>query len=124
LRLGSAEQQAFLRLKAKLFANRWAVRRYYPQTYPDRITLFLATGSLARSPQDPRLGWREFAEGGVELQVIPGTHDTITGNNDTRIEEAHMQVLAEKLRACIDQVQVMLIVTLGPVLLQCFSVVS
>jgi thioesterase domain-containing protein len=104
--LGSAEQQAYLRLKSKLFANKWAVRRYYPQTYPDRITLLLASESLARSPEDPRLGWSEFAGGGVDLQVIPGNHDTITGNNDTKIEEAHMQVLAEKLKACIDQVHV------------------
>jgi hypothetical protein len=33
---------------------------------------------------------------------IPGNHDTITGDNYTRIEEAHMKDLAEKLRVCID----------------------
>jgi thioesterase domain-containing protein len=105
VRLGSAEQQVYARLKLKLFANIWALARYTPQSYPDRITLFLASESLARSPQDPRLGWSAFAASGLDLQVIPGNHDTLTGNNDTKIDEAHMQVLAEKLRACLDQMQ-------------------
>jgi amino acid adenylation domain-containing protein len=103
--LGAAEQQAYLRLKSKLFANKWAVRRYTPRAYSGRITLFLASESLADCYQDPRLGWGKFAAGGIDLQVIPGSHDTITGTNDTRIEEAHMQVLAAKLRICIDTVQ-------------------
>jgi thioesterase domain-containing protein len=106
--LGSTEQQSYLRLKWKVFANLWALARYAPQSYPDPITLFLASESLARSPQDPRLGWRNFAAGGLELQAIPGNHDTITGNNDTPIEEAHMQALAEKLRPCIEGVQLTL----------------
>jgi thioesterase domain-containing protein len=105
LRLESAEKQAYLRLKSKLFANIWALACYTPQRYPDRVTLFMSTESLAKSPQDPRLRWRDFADGGLELQVIPGNHDTITGNNETIIEEAHMQVLAEKLKVCIDQVR-------------------
>jgi aspartate racemase len=101
VRLGSAEQQTYARLKLKLFANVWALTRYAPRAYPDRITLFMTEESLARSPRDPRFDWRAFAGGGLDLQVIPGNHDTITGNNDTKIEEAHMQVLADKLRACM-----------------------
>jgi aspartate racemase len=122
--LGSAEQQSYLRLKWKVFANLWALVRYAPQTYPDRIILFLASESLARSPQDPRLGWRNFAGGGLELQVIPGHHDTITGNNDVQIKEAHMQVLAEKLRACIEAVQMTLIWALTSMLLHLSSMGS
>jgi hypothetical protein len=38
------------------------------------------------------------------VQVVTGTHDSITGMNDTQIEEAHMQALAEQLRASIDGV--------------------
>lgn len=99
--LSSAEQRAYIRLKVKLIANSWAVRRYAPRPYPGRIHLFLTTESL-RSPHNPQLGWCELAAGGAEVYEIPGSHDIITGNNDTRIEEAHMQVLAKQLRACID----------------------
>jgi len=102
--LSSAEQGAFVRLKAKVVANLWAVRRYAPQPYPGPIHLFLASESPAQSPHDPRLGWCEWATGGAEIHTIPGNHDTITGTNDTQIEEAHMQVLAEQLRVCIDEV--------------------
>jgi len=100
--LGSAEQRAYLRLKAKLFANSWALRRYAPQPYPGRIHLFLTSESL-RSPHASRLGWRELAANGAKVHEIPGTHATITGANDAKIEKAHMRVLAEQLRACLDK---------------------
>jgi amino acid adenylation domain-containing protein len=101
--LGSAEQRAYLRLKAKLFANSWALRRYAPEPYPNRIHLFLTSESL-KSPHNPQLDWRKLAAGGVEVREIPGNHNTITGANDTKIEKAHMQVLAEQLSVCIDEV--------------------
>jgi hypothetical protein len=40
--------------------------------------------------------------GGAEIHRIPGTHNSITGMNDTPIEEAPMQALAKQLRVCID----------------------
>ena len=98
----SAEQGAYIRLNAKLVANMWAVARYAPQTYPGRIVLFLANESLAKSPYDPRLAWQELAAGGVEVYVVPGSHDTITRTHDAIPEESHLQILAEQLRACID----------------------
>jgi aspartate racemase len=61
----SVELRAYLRLKAKLVANSWALRRYAPQPYPGRIDLFMAHESLAHSPRDPRLGWRKLAAGGA-----------------------------------------------------------
>jgi hypothetical protein len=63
--------------------------------------MFLTDETL-HSPGNPRLGWRDKATGRVEIHAIPGTHDSITGMNDTQIEAAHMQALAEQLRACID----------------------
>jgi thioesterase domain-containing protein len=101
LRIGSAEQKTYLRLKSKLFANMWALAQYEPQTYAGPITLFLTEESLAKSPQDPRLHWSKFAAGSMNLLVISGNHDVITGNN-TRIEETHMQVLAQRLKTCIE----------------------
>jgi aspartate racemase len=97
----SVEQKAYLRLKAKVVANMWALARYAPEPYPGTIHLFLTRGSLMLD-QNPQLNWRRMAAGGVEIHEISGNHDWITGANDTEIEETHMQVLAEQLRACID----------------------
>jgi thioesterase domain-containing protein/acyl carrier protein len=99
--LGSAEQGAYFRLKAKLVVNDWALTRYAPRPYPGRIHLFLGSESL-ESPLDPCLGWRELALGGAEVHVVPGTHDTITRTHDAALEESHLRVLAEQLRTCID----------------------
>ena len=98
----SAERGTYAHLKAKLFANMWAVARYVPQKYPGRITLFLAHESLAKSPHDPRLSWRELTTEGVEIQVVPGSHNTITRTHDAVPEETHLRVLAEQLKASID----------------------
>jgi thioesterase domain-containing protein len=95
------EQQAYVGLKKKLLSNMWAVTRYLVQPYPGRIKLFLTEESLAKAAQNQRLAWRELATGGVDVLQIPGTHNSITGNNDTEINEAHMAALAEQLQACL-----------------------
>jgi acyl transferase domain-containing protein/thioesterase domain-containing protein len=96
--LGWAERVMYVRLRLKVVANIWALKRYCPQSYPGRFHLFLTRESLADSP---RLGWTELATGGAKVHEIPGTHRSITGDY-ARIEEAHMQVLGEQLRACMD----------------------
>ena len=98
----SAEQKAYLRMKAKIIANWLAMAGYTAQPYPGQIDLFLTRESL-RSPPNPQLGWRKLADGGVRIHEIAGNHDTITGNNNTKIEEAHMRSLAKQLRTCIDE---------------------
>lgn len=100
--LSREEQKAYVRLKMKLNANSWALRRYSPRPYSGRIDLFLTPETLS-SPNPSRLGWRDKAVNGIELHQIPGTNGTITGHNDTEIEEAHVRVLAQKLRECIDE---------------------
>jgi thioesterase domain-containing protein len=99
----ATEQGTYLRLKAKVVANRWAVARYGPQPYRGYLHLFLSVASLAQA-DNPQLKWLELATGGAELHELPGNHNTITGNNDTNIEEAHMQALAEALNACLKRV--------------------
>ena len=64
--------------------------------YPDRVTLFRAIDNIGFI--DPDLGWSELAPGGLEIHDVPG--DTFS-----MLEEPHIQVLAEKLRDCIDRVQ-------------------
>jgi amino acid adenylation domain-containing protein len=96
------EQLAYLRLKRRVMVNSWAGLRYIPQLYPGRIELFLTERSLARSG-NRQLAWRDFAEEGIRIHAIPGSHATIVGLGETPVDEAHMQALADKLNACIGQ---------------------
>jgi aspartate racemase len=64
--------------------------------YPDRVTLFRAIDNIDFIEHD--LGWSELAPGGLEIHDVPGDTFSI-------LEEPHVQVLAEKLRDCIDRVQ-------------------
>jgi thioesterase domain-containing protein len=100
---GSAEQEAYLRLKAERVANSWPLRYLVPPPYPGRIHLFLADGALEESPDARRSGWDEWAAGGAEIHVIPGTHDAITESQGTATEGANLHALAEQLGACIDE---------------------
>ena len=74
-------------------ANTQASRNYRPQVYPGSVVLFKISG---RSPYNPYLGWKGLAAGGIDVHVIPSTHYEI-------LQEPGVQVLAQKLRACIDQ---------------------
>jgi aspartate racemase len=80
--------------------NQEAANNYVPQAYPGRVTLFQAISEIAgvTSYRDPLLGWGELAVGGLEIHEVPSTHLGI-------FQEPHVQVLAEKLKACIDRVQ-------------------
>jgi amino acid adenylation domain-containing protein len=102
--LSHAEQRNFARLKTKLIANSWALRRYAPQSYPGEIDLFLSSGSLQSTPNS-QLDWCNLATY-ARVHEIPGTHDSITGTGDTPIEEAHMRVLANKLSTRIDEISI------------------
>jgi thioesterase domain-containing protein len=44
------------------------------------------------------MGWSEWASGGVEVHVVPGNHANL-------MYEPHVEVLAEKLTACLNQAQ-------------------
>jgi phthiocerol/phenolphthiocerol synthesis type-I polyketide synthase E len=96
--LNLSEKVMFIRLRLKLIANLWEMKRYMPQEYPGPIHIFLTQESIDSSP---RSGWAEYAIGGAEIQQIPGTHRTITGDY-TAIEEAHMKVLGELIRERIE----------------------
>ncbi len=100
--LSSTGQGEYTRLKLKVVANRWAVRRYAPRPYPGRLEIFLTETSLSRA-ENRQVAWHELAEGGAQVHEIPGTHATIVGLSGTPIEEAHMQALAEQMNTCIEQ---------------------
>jgi amino acid adenylation domain-containing protein len=75
-----------------------ATRNYVLHHYPGQITLFKAGQELTATSHDPTLGWSEWAGGGVDSYVVPGNHATM-------VYEPHVEVLAEKLRACLDRVE-------------------
>jgi amino acid adenylation domain-containing protein len=75
-----------------------ATQNYGLHHYPGRITLFKAGQELAGTSSDPTLGWSEWAAGGTDVHVVPGNHATM-------VYKPHVEVLAEKLRACLDQLE-------------------
>jgi amino acid adenylation domain-containing protein len=73
-----------------LQANLAAHKRYKPQVYPGRITLFRAGDETENLIKNPLLGWEGLATEGIEIHDIPGHHTTI-------VFEPRVAVLAEKL---------------------------
>jgi thioesterase domain-containing protein/acyl carrier protein len=78
--------------------NLRAMRRYVPQAYPGGITLFLASEPHLEPYEDERLGWRELAAGGIEVQELPVKQSDM-------LREPHVRLLVEKLRAYIEKAQ-------------------
>lgn len=79
-------------------ANKQAAREYVLQVYPGRITVFRAEErfALEKREVDPKMGWSEMVLGGLDIQNVPGNHDSI-------FREPHVRTLSEKMRACIDR---------------------
>ena len=78
------------------------------QVFPTRITLFrsrdevrpegaLGDDQLSEILRDAAWGWGQFSEEPVEVHVVPGDHITM-------MTDPHVQVLAERLKACLNQV--------------------
>jgi aspartate racemase len=72
--------------------NRVALRKYIPMRYHGKISLFK---SLYHG-RGIYYGWDELTDGGVEIFEVPGTHRGI-------MQEPSVAILAEKLKACIDE---------------------
>ena len=94
-RLIAAQVQPFIELCKADFR---ATRNYVLNRYPGRITLFRAAEELSGSSSDSTLGWIEWASEGADIHVVPGNHATM-------IYKPHVEVLAAKLQACLDQVR-------------------
>jgi amino acid adenylation domain-containing protein len=73
-------------------------KAYTPKAYSGKVKLFKAMDvvSSINYQVDPlEMGWRKFVNGELEIYEVPGTHMGI-------LEEPNVQVLAEKLRVCMD----------------------
>jgi amino acid adenylation domain-containing protein len=79
-----------------LDANLEATRNYQPQVYPGKVTLFRCQVQPISQALHHDLGWSELVTGDIEIYPIPGDHLSI-------LKEPHVQVLAKKLKSCLEQ---------------------
>jgi thioesterase domain-containing protein len=86
-------------------ANLRALYNYRPERYENKITLFRASErsdtpleGCAEGEQlfdDPTFGWAKLSTQPVEIEVIPGTHESM-------LARPNVEVLANKLRKHLD----------------------
>src|SRR6266568_167596 len=77
-------------------AHKRALDHYTIRFYPGKITLIRAadmTESVANL-KDLTLGWKDYAGGGLEIEDVPGGHNTM-------FEEPNVQTLAKTLKAML-----------------------
>ena len=75
--------------------NLMAGARYVVRPYPGTVTLFRALhGDTSSLPKD--LGWRAYAQGGVEIIQLPGDHGQV-------LAEPNVTHLARALSTCMNQ---------------------
>jgi hypothetical protein len=83
----------------------WARANYTVSPYTGSIALFVTHETLAQAHLNRSLEWCDLAGGGAEVIEIPGTHNTITGADDTEISEPTMRALAEHLGARLNDIK-------------------
>ena len=103
LQLSTVEQNTFFRLKMKLAANMWAYRQYSAHKYLGNIQIFSTSDSLKKAPRNFQASWDDLATNGTKYHEVPGTHNEITGEFNTKIDDSLMQVIAKNLKTCIDK---------------------
>jgi amino acid adenylation domain-containing protein len=77
-------------------ANVEAVRRYSPRRYPGRVTLLRTR--FDDPDGDTTLGWGSFAQAGVDVFEVPGTHHQM-------VSEPNVETVARVLRSCLAEVE-------------------
>jgi amino acid adenylation domain-containing protein len=78
--------------------NYQALKSYIPQPYAGQVTLFRALNRPLLNTYDPETGWQKLAPGRVDIYDIPSSHEGM-------FKKPQVAYLAEKLRACLEQVQ-------------------
>ncbi|NEO70711.1 alpha/beta fold hydrolase [Moorena sp. SIO3H5] len=83
-------------------ANTFASKNYVAKRYyPNPVTMFLTSERIAQSPELQK-GWIELVTGELEIQEISGKH--LDDQPGSFLKDPHVELLAEKIRASIDQV--------------------
>ena len=73
-------------------------KNYVPQVYSSHGTLFRTREQLPKFSYELQLGWGELVSGGLERYEIIGPHEAL-------LREPYVQVLAEKLQACLNHAE-------------------
>jgi amino acid adenylation domain-containing protein len=80
-------------------ASAQASAAYEMKAYPGKLTLFLVDDKIRVEGEGfhyaPNLGWDPLVPSGLDVHFVPGDHNSL-------LEAPHVQVLAEKLQACLD----------------------
>jgi len=79
--------------------NRLAMSQYRPTIYPGHLTIFRSVSRDLASGADDLLGWGVLVTGGIEVLDVTGSHLEM-------LNEPNVRVLAEKLRICLDRIQI------------------
>jgi thioesterase domain-containing protein len=82
-------------LRSRGFACTAAWKQYNPGTYAKKLVLFRGEHRRSEHDSDITLGWAVCANGGIDVQIIPGEHETI-------FKPPHVYVLVEKLAPYLD----------------------
>jgi amino acid adenylation domain-containing protein len=72
---------------------------YNPQPYLGKVDLFLAEGGIAAESLESIGGWQQLATHGVNIHWIPGDHHTM-------VTKPNVLILAEKLQASLEKLEV------------------
>ena len=81
-------------------ANIQVIANHRPQLYADRVVYFSAQEKVMEKHRFEPMqanGWNSLVAGGIEFYKVPGSHLTMHF-------EPHVRVLAEKLNACLEEV--------------------
>ncbi len=73
-------------------SNNEAALAYRPRPCSAPLVLFRAKGTMEQELTDATYGWSHLAEGSIEIEDVTGDHFTM-------LDEPHVSLLAEKLRA-------------------------
>jgi thioesterase domain-containing protein/malonyl CoA-acyl carrier protein transacylase/acyl carrier protein len=93
-----------------------AARNYEGRTYGEEITLFRASEvdqNMLREFQEAGVdyfestfGWSSFSTEPVDVERVPGYHETM-------LQEPHVQVLAQRLKACLAKAEMLELVEIS-----------
>jgi thioesterase domain-containing protein len=76
--------------------NYRALKEYAPGPYEGRITVFRAGTQPLLGLHQPDLGWGRRAAGGVDIEVVPGDHNSMVVEPDVR-------ALGARLADCLNR---------------------
>ena len=78
-------------------SNIQATLKYVAPVYPNQIILLRASDRVSSELNDPTLGWDKLSSEPLEILNIPGNHYTMLGL-------PHIQILTERLRSYLAQI--------------------